>query len=280
MAKRKQKTPPAYAPAAHLVKNENLEAHARYDDVYTEPGLGTITAIRPAGEHQFSVESSGRGNLLLEIWSDTMVRFRYTVGPAGRDFSYARTESARPQGGTVAVKHNKSSYTLVTAKLRITLKKNGGGVRITDKSGKRILHESPTGFYARTTLHRGIDQVRMQFTTTKQEAFYGLGDKAWVTDLQGTKWSNYNEDAFGYPDHRETLYRTMPFFYGLRDGLGYGIFLDNSYRSHFDFNSRKDNLGTFWADGGDLDFYFIYGPDLTKVATQYHALTGTPELPP
>jgi alpha-glucosidase len=72
----------------------------------------------------------------------------------------------------------------------------------------------------------------------------------------------------------------MPFFYGLRQGKAYGIFLDNSYRSHFDFNSRKDGLATFWADGGDLDYYFFYGPGLTEVASQYHMLTGTPELPP
>lgn len=280
MAKRKQKTPPAYAPAKHLVKNENLEAHTRYPDVYSEHGLGTITAITPMGNHGYLVESSGDANLYLEVWSDSMVRFRYSIGPAGRDFSYARDEAARPQGGTVAIKHNKSSFTLLTAILRINLKKKGGAVKITNESGKQVLHESPKGFYGRTTLHRGIDQVRMQFKTDKQEAFYGLGDKAWATDLQGTQWSNYNEDAFGYPDHRETLYRTMPFFYGLRNGAAYGIFLDNSYRSHFDFNSRKDNLGTFWADGGELDYYFFYGPGLTEVATQYHGLTGTPELPP
>lgn len=283
MAKRKRKatTPPAYAPAEHLTKQSERDPNARYPDVYTEYGMGDITAIVPTeAPHRFKVESTGRGCLILEVWSDTLIRFRYTIGPAGRDFSYARAATAQPSPATIALKENKRSFTLVTGSLRVTLFKKDGAVRITDRTGKKILHKSPTGFYGRTTLHRGIDQVRMQLDTDKKETFYGMGDKAWTTDLQGSKWTNFNEDAFAFPYHRETLYRTVPFFYGLREGTAYGIFLDNTYRSHFDFNSRKDNLLTFWADGGELDYYFFYGPGLDEVAMQYHQLTGTPELPP
>ena len=274
-----KKTPAAYAAEPGIIKNENLEAHARFPDVYTEHNLGEITAVEEDGDHGINVVSSGQGNLRLEIWEDGTIRFRYTFGRPGRDFSYARDPKAKPAGKAV-VKTNKNSFTLVTSKLRVTLNKADGAVKVMDKRGKNLLHECPTGFYCRTTLLRGIDQVRMQFTTDKKEAFYGLGDKAWDTDLQGSSWSNYCEDAFGYPAQRKTLYRAIPFFYGLRDGQAYGIFLDNSYRSHFDFNSTKDGLATFWADGGELDYYFFAGPDINDVARAYHRLTGTPELPP
>lgn len=263
-----------------MVNNLNLEAHARFPDVYTEHTLSEISDVVADGDNAFVVSSAGKASLRLEIWNDATIRFRYYLGAIDRDFSYARDPKTKAKGGQTALKINKHSFTIVTAKLRITLMKVTGAIKITDKKGKAVLHECPAGFIARTTLKRGIDQVRMQFKTDKKEAFYGLGDKAWETDLQGSKWTNYNEDAFGFNPQRETLYRSIPFFYGLREGQAYGIFLDNSYRSHFDFNSRKDGLATFWADGGELDYFFFYGPGLTEVASAYHHLTGKPELPP
>lgn len=275
-----KKTLPAYAAPAHMARNADLDAHTRFPDVYTEVGLGEITGVVADGDHAYVVDSAGTGKLRLEIWDDATVRFRYTVGPAGRDFSYARDPGARPQVCGASLKTNKHSFTVVTPKLLITLHKVTGAVTIRDKRGRHALHECPDGFYARTTLMKGIDQVRMQFKTDKQEGFFGLGDKAWETDLQGSKWTNFNEDAFGYSAQRKTLYRSIPFFYGLRDGQAYGLFLDNSYRSHFDFNSRKDGLATLWADGGELDYFFFGGPSLDEVARAYHRITGTPELPP
>jgi len=66
----------------------------------------------------------------------------------------------------------------------------------------------------------------------------------------------------------------------MRDKIGYGIFLDNSYQTHFDFDTSKKGEIRFWADGGDIDYYFIYGPALINVAERYALLTGVPELPP
>jgi len=37
---------------------------------------------------------------------------------------------------------------------------------------------------------------------------------------------------------------------------------------------------SFFAEGGEMDYYFIYGPSLLSVAEKYTDLTGRPELPP
>ena len=37
---------------------------------------------------------------------------------------------------------------------------------------------------------------------------------------------------------------------------------------------------SFWAQGGEMRYYFIYGPSLRSVAEKYTQLTGRPELPP
>jgi alpha-glucosidase len=67
---------------------------------------------------------------------------------------------------------------------------------------------------------------------------------------------------------------------GLHHKIGYGIFFDNSFRSFFDFGMERPNVASFWAQGGEMNYYFIYGPSLLEVAEQYTHLTGRPELPP
>src|SRR5690606_7946034 len=81
-------------------------------------------------------------------------------------------------------------------------------------------------------------------------------------------------------ENTDPLYRSIPFFYGLRNGLAYGIFLDNSFRSHFDFCYADKKQFSFSAAGGEMNYYFFYGPELMSVARQYASLTGRPGLPP
>src|SRR5699024_2084650 len=72
----------------------------------------------------------------------------------------------------------------------------------------------------------------------------------------------------------------IPFYAALHRGQAYGIFLDSPYRTYFDFDSDENNISSFSADGGVMDYYFINGPTLTKVSERYTRLTGTPEMPP
>ncbi len=110
--------------------------------------------------------------------------------------------------------------------------------------------------------------------------FFGLGDKASELNIRGKAFENWCTDAFGYTAETDPLYRAIPFYYGLHEGLGYGIFFDNSYRTRFSFDRKENQVSSFSADGGEMNYYFIYGPELTDVTKQYMALTGKPELPP
>lgn len=279
MPKMKKKVVDAFAPAAHLTSAEEATGTDRFDDVYTEHRIGKVSDIAADGNHAFVLKSEGKGCLRIECWNDDTIRFRFTVGKAGRDFSYARAEGVQPAGEGKLTK-GKDKYIIETAALNIAISREDGAITISDRASGATLHQTQGSLYGRSTLLEGVHQVRLQFETDKKEAFYGLGDKAWDTNLQGSEWSNYTEDAFAYGKDRKLLYRSIPFCYGLRNGHAYGLFLDNSYRSHFDFNAKKKGVATIWADGGDFDYYFINGPGLTEVATRYHQLTGTPELPP
>src|SRR5262249_38288142 len=65
-----------------------------------------------------------------------------------------------------------------------------------------------------------------------------------------------------------------------RHGSAYGIFLDNTYRTSFDFGKESRDFYSFGSDGGPLDYYFIYGPEPKKVVQTFTSLVGRMPLPP
>ncbi|MEM9836314.1 MAG: TIM-barrel domain-containing protein [Bacteroidota bacterium] len=277
--KAKKKVLP-YDPPAHMRNDLDVNNTTRYDDVYYALTLGTVQSVEAEGSQSFLIQGDGKITLRIEIWSDRCIRFRYGIKELKTDFSYARTESARPTSASVSFQKNATGWVIDTEVLRCSIKAQDGTITISEKASGTTVHEYATAFQTRTTLMKGLDQVRIQLTTEPDDGFFGLGDKSWETDLHGRYYQNWCTDSFAYGYDSDHLYRAIPFFMGLKASLAYGIFLDNTYRTHFDFNSNRDGLTTIWADGGEFDYYFFFGPELNTVAKDYVQLTGTPELPP
>lgn len=112
------------------------------------------------------------------------------------------------------------------------------------------------------------------------EHFYGLGEKAAHLDKRRGFFVNWNSDTPGYPEGKDPIYQTIPFYVGLQNGVAYGIFFDNSYRSYFDFGRSSQQRAWFGAEGGEMNYYFFYGPSIKKVLYRYTELTGRMPLPP
>jgi alpha-glucosidase len=112
------------------------------------------------------------------------------------------------------------------------------------------------------------------------EHFYGLGEKAARLDKRRSAFVNWNSDTPGYTEGKDPIYQTVPFYTGLQKGSAYGIFFDNSYRSYFDFARSSQQRVWFGAEGGELNYYFFYGPSLKKILNRYADLTGHMPLPP
>lgn len=112
------------------------------------------------------------------------------------------------------------------------------------------------------------------------EHFYGLGEKAARLDKRRGFFVNWNSDTPGYTEGKDPIYQTIPFYLGLQHGAAYGIFFDNSYRSYFDFGRSSQQCAWFGAEGGELNYYFFYGPSIKKILGRYAELTGHMPLPP
>ena len=113
-----------------------------------------------------------------------------------------------------------------------------------------------------------------------EENFFGLGDKSGNMNLRGRKFQNWNTDAYSFGWDQDPLYRTIPFYIGIHKAAAYGIFFDNTFRSYFDFGKENNEKTSFWADGGELQYYYIHGPHMMDVVKRYQTLTGTHQLPP
>ncbi len=112
------------------------------------------------------------------------------------------------------------------------------------------------------------------------EHFYGLGEKAARLDKRRSSFINWNSDTPGYTEGTDPIYQTVPFYIGLEKGIAYGIFFDNSYRSYFDFGKSSQQRVWFGAEGGEMNYYFFYGPEIKKILGRYADLTGRMPLPP
>src|SRR5262249_53268165 len=54
----------------------------------------------------------------------------------------------------------------------------------------------------------------------------------------------------------------------------------NSYRTHFDFGRSSNEVATFSAEGGEMNYYFFQGPSIPKILGRYTELTGRMPMPP
>jgi alpha-glucosidase len=90
----------------------------------------------------------------------------------------------------------------------------------------------------------------------------------------------WNTDNPDYDSTTDPLYQSIPFFIVLQEGIAHGVFLDNTYRTFFDFGHKEENFYQFGAPNGPLDFYIILGPEITEVIDGYTALTGKPHFIP
>ncbi|QXQ08422.1 DUF5110 domain-containing protein [Sphingosinicellaceae bacterium] len=160
-----------------------------------------------------------------------------------------------------------------TAALRVRIV--GGRMRIEDRAGKTISSDAVdpvkldgTGFTLRKTLPAA-------------EHYFGLGDKTGGLDRRGQSFVDWNTDAYGFTGSTDPIYKSIPFFVAVGgDGGSYGVFLDNTWRTWFDFGHREDDVLAFGGPDGPIDYYFIAGPTTAEVVRRYTDLTGKAPLPP
>jgi alpha-glucosidase len=263
---------------------EDLPAHGNYMENFDDSRKGKQF---PGIVQRWSLTESGADFickdtiLRLEIVSDTIIRFRYAIdGIFEPDFSYALDPAYQREFCTFQVyREDEKVVELETKQLLVKIQKSDLKTTISNQEGL-VLLEDELGYHWESLKEYSGNVVICTKKLSAGEHFYGLGDKPSNLNLRGSRKQMWGSDTYAYGPETDPIYKNIPFYIGLHHKVAYGIFLDNTFRSWFDFGSERANVSSFWAQGGEMNYYFIYGPQALDVSRQYTKMTGTPELPP
>jgi len=219
---------------------------------------------------------SGTSIIQITALRDDVIRMR--VGPAGQlpeDASWAVLAASRTAVVNVTPESTGTAVGFKTAKLHIAVHKDPFGLAVTDNAGHAVLQDLP----GRPIEYHGAS-FRVYMKSPEDEHYFGLGDKPGPLDRRSEAFTDWNTDAFGWQQSTDPIYKSIPWFITFRKGICAGVFLDNTFRSSFDFNKENRDGYSFGSEGGPLDFYVVYGPDPKQVLQSWAWLVGTTPMPP
>lgn len=165
----------------------------------------------------------------------------------------------------------------------------GFGLRVSKQEQAYLdlsLHSSTQGEEGDVLLslegHRAClrGDCRGGFRILNDRPVYGLGEKTGPLDKRGYDYINWNtDDPSAHVDTFKSLYQSIPFFilHGLMGDVG--VFLDNTYKTYFDFNKREEGVVNVQYEDGLLDLYFFFGT-MKEVVSSFSGITGRGPLPP
>ena len=234
--------------------------------------LDTVSASQPLGDG-IQVRSGPAVVRIIALRND-IVRVRVSpTSMLAEDASWAVLPESRKKSIAVQPSEDAGSVGFRTAALEVRIERNPFRIVIRDLEGNVISADSvgrPTNF------HAGGFSVYKQMPAS--EHYFGLGDKTGTFDRREQAYTLWNTDV-GPQESVDPLYKSIPFFLAIHGTHSYGIFLDNTWRTWFDFGKQARDAFAFGAEGGPLDYYFIDGPTPKQVVEGYAYLTGKPPLP-
>jgi len=229
----------------------------------TENGLSCQAQLGTGQTQPFSITVYAPHTIRIQV-----------AGPNGTldHFSYATV--AKPQQVNFTVQETQGRIELKTSALHLHIQTNPVRFAFYTPEGQLISQDDPG--MGTTTWGNELTAYK---TLQKGERFIGLGEKTGNLDRKGQGYVNYNLDNYGYSTGADPLYASIPFYIGVHSGLSYGLFLDNSHRSTFNFGASNRRFSSFGVQGGNLDYYFMYTPTVAGIIEAYTSLTGRMEMP-
>jgi alpha-glucosidase len=236
---------------------------------------GFVTAL---GDGGFLVEQAG-WDLHLQVLSEGIVRLRWLDAgtPPEPDLSYAVVPQEMPEAA-VEASGDAACETLLldTGLLQVTAGVSG----VTVAQGGAAPFHVADGWPLRDALS---GEVRQAYSISPADHYYGFGEKTGGLDKNGRTLTFWNFDPLAWGDYTtesEPIYQSIPAYVGLRDGVAFGVFTDNTRHMVFDVGDTDPEVLTITAADGVVDQYVYAGPTVPEVVERYTRLTGRPALPP
>ncbi len=210
------------------------------------------------------------GSMRVRICNEKIVRVSYCK------------EDVVPQGDTLivnkiwdtpsfTVSENDTTVIISTLVLDIAVRKSNSKVSYYDKSGNLIVEEHIKTVEPVTIAEYSLNTntCKATFNSPVNEALYGLGQ--------------HQQGIMNYKGYKQLLDQqngeiALPFVVSAN---GYGILWDNYSESEFDGTVASQTKYSFSSESGDMvDYYFMYGPEMDDVISEYRNASGAAPLFP
>lgn len=223
---------------------------------------------------------SGPGSLRVLALRDNVLRFTMSSTSTLPDQgSWAVLPAAKLARVPVTPYSSADAVGFNTPTLEVRIARDTMLTTVMDAQGHVLMRDaSPAEFYKSDK--EGDTGFTVWKTMPQNEHFFGLGDKAAPLDRRGWSFVMWNTDHPFWQRGTDPLYKDIPYFMAFQAGKAYGLYLDNTWRTTFDFGKGRRDEYSFGSEGGPLDYYFFYGPTPKDVEKDYAWLTGTMPLPP
>lgn len=234
-------------------------------------GIGNVLRVNVVDQSVNFTTDNAFG--AITVYSADVIRVRIDKHPLAKDFSYAVI--AQPQKTKLTITQNTQEIDIITDSLKAVIKKAPYSITFYTPAGEVISQDEP-GLSVSWVNESVTDYKHMQ----EGERFIGLGEKTGDLDRKGNGYTNWNTDSFGYATNADPIYSTIPFYMGIHHDINYGIFLDNTYQSDFNFGASNNRFSSFGARGGEMNYYLIYHKHVADIISSYTWLTGRMKMPP
>jgi alpha-glucosidase len=252
-----------------------VDNHIAHQQALTSMNFSTLGTIQNIKQQQNQVViQTAEAEARITIYSPTIIRVHVSRQLPQQHSSFAVIQ--QPLADDIAFEEQAAEATVSTSSLVLRISKNPLRFAFYTPDGQLL-----SGDDSRFGTSWQNSRVTNYRTVQPDEKFIGLGEKVGNLNRRGSSYTNWNTDA---PDHgpkTDPLYESFPFYIGIHGGLTYGLFLDNTHRSFFDFAaSTDDQFMWLGADDGDLNYYFFGAQTVAGILEDYTWLTGRMEMPP
>lgn len=240
----------------------------------SQQGIGNYRSKTSSGNT--FVFSNTAGDVKIEFCTAGMFRARYSWS---RIFAESETWMVTKYDWPkvdVNSSETQDYILLKTAQLQVKIYKSPFYIDVLKADGSLISSEKING---------GATKIKESVGCAKQlspdEHFFGFGERMDFIDQRNKRVQLNVGRGKGLPHEvgayniLEANYSPVPFFMSTK---GYGIFFHNAFATEWNMGSENKGRFSFNASGGELDYYFIYGPKFPAILDLYTSLTGKSPL--
>ena len=264
-----------------LVKNSDDSGGMNVDYITLKKAqwtyIGDVVSVKNASDSELIFECDNAAVSIksvspsaLKIWCEPSKRFDRKY-----DSFAVQNEAVAPE--TLTAEDRGDHYMVSTGTVDVQIDKSPFRLTYWDKNGQLLCEGGEQSMGWSTD-----GEILVQNKKQADERFWGLGEKTEAFEKTGQRlimWSNdgpgHEGDSYVQETGEGRWYMSDPHFISSK---GYSVYFDNTSRTVFDFGKTDPDAYSFGAlnpaPGGELLYYFMYGPSMKQIAKTFTDIIG------